>query len=43
MGGSFPPLEITALALAAGYLFGSIPFGLVLTLLAGLGDLRQIG
>ncbi len=33
----------TALALLAGYLLGSIPFGLVLTRLAGLGDIRQIG
>ncbi len=31
------------LALAGGYLFGSIPFGLVLTRLAGLGDIREIG
>lgn len=30
-------------AIAAGYLIGSIPFGLVLTRLAGLGDIRQIG
>ena len=30
-------------ALALGYLFGSIPFGLVLTRLAGKGDLRSIG
>ena len=27
----------------AGYLLGSIPFGLVLTKLAGLGDIRSIG
>ena len=27
----------------AGYLLGSIPFGLILTRLAGLGDIRQIG
>ncbi len=26
-----------------GYLFGSVPFGLVLTRLAGLGDIRAIG
>jgi glycerol-3-phosphate acyltransferase PlsY len=30
-------------ALALGYLLGSIPFGLVLTRLAGKGDVRQIG
>ena len=30
-------------ALALGYLLGSIPFGLILTRLAGKGDLRQIG
>lgn len=36
---------MTGLILAAlgGYLLGSIPFGLVLTRLAGLGDIRQIG
>ena len=32
-----------ALGLALGYLLGSIPFGLVLTRLAGAGDLRSIG
>jgi acyl phosphate:glycerol-3-phosphate acyltransferase len=31
------------LASAAGYLLGSIPFGLLLTRLAGLGDIRTIG
>jgi glycerol-3-phosphate acyltransferase PlsY len=31
------------IALAIGYLFGSIPFGLVLTRLGGKGDVRQIG
>ena len=31
------------LALALGYLLGSIPFGLVLTRLAGKGDVRSIG
>jgi glycerol-3-phosphate acyltransferase PlsY len=30
-------------ALALGYLLGSIPFGLVLTRLAGKGDVREIG
>lgn len=34
------PLILAALL---GYLLGSIPFGLVLTRLAGLGDIRQIG
>jgi len=36
---------MTAVLAAAviGYLIGSIPFGLVLTRLAGLGDIRQIG
>ena len=30
-------------ALLGGYLLGSIPFGLLLTRLAGLGDIRKIG
>src|SRR5690242_576740 len=30
-------------ALALGYLLGSIPFGLLLTRAAGLGDIRTIG
>lgn len=33
----------TIAALAFGYLLGSIPFGLVLTKMAGLGDIRSIG
>ena len=31
------------LALAVGYLLGSIPFGVIVTRLAGAGDLRAIG
>jgi glycerol-3-phosphate acyltransferase PlsY len=31
------------LALALGYLFGSVPFGLILTWIAGRGDVREIG
>jgi len=36
------PLALGLAALAA-YLVGAIPFGLVLTRLAGLGDIREIG
>lgn len=38
-------MEAISISLAAlgGYLLGSIPFGLVLTGVAGLGDIRQIG
>ena len=34
---------LTALALLGGYLAGSIPFGLLLTKMAGMGDIRSIG
>jgi glycerol-3-phosphate acyltransferase PlsY len=34
---------ILAAAFALGYLFGSIPFGILITRLAGTGDLRAIG
>jgi glycerol-3-phosphate acyltransferase PlsY len=37
--GALPSLA----ALAFGYLLGSIPFGLLLTRMAGLGDVRKIG
>lgn len=40
LGGPWPWLLY---AFAFGYLLGSIPFGLVLTRLAGLGDVRTIG
>ena len=40
IGGAVP--EFLAIA-AASYLLGSVPFGLVLTRLMGLGDLRAIG
>ncbi|MCB1444054.1 MAG: glycerol-3-phosphate 1-O-acyltransferase PlsY [Methyloceanibacter sp.] len=36
-------LGLCLLSLAIGYLLGSIPFGLILTKLAGLGDVRTIG
>src|SRR3974390_732749 len=36
-------LPYAAAALAFGYLCGSIPFGLVLTRLAGTADIRSIG
>lgn len=34
---------ITAIAIIFGYLLGSIPFGLLLTKFAGMGDIRAIG
>ena len=36
-------MQIHLLAAAAGYALGSVPFGLLLTRLAGLGDVRNIG
>ena len=36
-------LSVTAAALAFGYLLGSIPFGLILTRMAGTQDIRAIG
>src|SRR5476651_2450074 len=37
------PEAFLPVALVLGYLFGSIPFGLVLTRLAGTADIRDIG
>ncbi|WP_407652147.1 glycerol-3-phosphate 1-O-acyltransferase PlsY [Dongia rigui] len=37
------PLWTYAAAIILGYLLGSIPFGLLLTKAAGLGDIRNIG
>jgi glycerol-3-phosphate acyltransferase PlsY len=41
LNGSAWPYGLTALAF--GYLLGSIPFGVILTRVAGLGDVRKIG
>ncbi|MEK7342530.1 MAG: glycerol-3-phosphate 1-O-acyltransferase PlsY [Pseudomonadota bacterium] len=38
-----PPWLLPAFVLLLGYALGSIPFGIILTRLAGAGDLRQIG
>ena len=39
-----PPAVLIALgALLGGYLLGSVPFGLLLTRAAGLGDIRHVG
>ncbi|MGL4490784.1 MAG: glycerol-3-phosphate 1-O-acyltransferase PlsY [Rhizobiaceae bacterium] len=37
------PLYVNLIALLCGYIVGSIPFGLLLTKAAGLGDVRNIG
>lgn len=37
------PLVLNLIAAVIGYLLGAVPFGLVLTRLAGLGDIREIG
>src|SRR5438128_11490217 len=44
-GGAPPmgPEVFLPLALVIGYLFGSVPFGVILTKLAGTQDLRSIG
>ncbi len=43
MGGSDFFSVAVLVALIFGYLLGSIPFGLILTRMAGLGDVRSIG
>lgn len=35
--------ETFIICIIGGYLLGSVPFGLVVTRLAGLGDIRKIG
>jgi glycerol-3-phosphate acyltransferase PlsY len=40
---TMPSYAIDVIALLIGYLFGSIPFGLILTRLAGTQDIRSIG
>src|SRR5712671_6884176 len=42
-GTAMSPEALLPAALLLGYLFGSIPFGLLLTKLAGTADLRSIG
>ena len=37
------PNMMAAIAAVGGYLLGSIPWGLVLTRMAGMGDIREIG
>ena len=37
------PLVVISACLAGGYLLGSIPFGVMVTRLAGLGDIRKVG
>ena len=40
---STDPTVMIAITALGGYLLGSVPFGLVLTRMAGLGDIRDIG
>ncbi|MBI1216636.1 MAG: glycerol-3-phosphate 1-O-acyltransferase PlsY [Alphaproteobacteria bacterium] len=37
------PLPLALMALLGGYLSGSVPYGLILTRLAGMGDIRKEG
>jgi glycerol-3-phosphate acyltransferase PlsY len=43
MAGNMPFDQATIIAALFGYLLGSIPFGLILTKLAGMGDIRNVG
>ena len=45
MGAALFELQPTviALCLAGGYLLGSIPFGVIVTRLGGMGDIRKVG
>jgi len=43
MDGDLSLNSIYALSALGGYLLGAVPFGLVLTRIAGLGDIRDIG
>jgi len=37
------PLSYFLICLVCGYILGAVPFGLILTRIAGMGDLREIG
>jgi len=37
------PVQLIWLALLGGYLSGSVPYGLILSRLAGIGDIRKVG
>lgn len=43
MTGHLDGLAMSGLVALLGYLLGSVPFGLVITKMSGLGDLRNIG
>src|ERR1700761_44947 len=38
-----PEGVMAGLCIALGYLLGSIPFGLIITRLGGMGDIRKVG
>ena len=43
MFASLPFAAVAAICLVGGYFLGSIPFGVIVTRLGGVGDVRQIG